>query len=299
MLTETGIRCLLSLGETLNFTRTARELYMSQQAVSQHISRLEEDLGFPLFVRTRRSVSLTSAGQRMYDYWSKVAREFYDLRDQCQTRYAAHTGAVHIGYQDWMDFGPAFTDALRRMEQEHPDAVVEGMRNSPGVLLQRLEEHSLDLILIYERFVQDFSNMCWERLIHTPILLMVSPGNSKVREGCTMEDFMEEPFILDAFPNEDKTDTLRRARREIAMCGLKPSRIIVVNSRDSAYTEAELGRGVVLTTGISRIIRSSTLLCFPTAASEHVICMWHKEHVPPLVEAYTNCLRESYAQAEQ
>lgn len=59
MLTETNLRCFLSLAVTLNFTRTAKELYMSQQAVSQHISRLEEDLGFPLFVRTRRSVSMT------------------------------------------------------------------------------------------------------------------------------------------------------------------------------------------------------------------------------------------------
>jgi DNA-binding transcriptional LysR family regulator len=43
---------LLILARTLSFTRTAQELFLSQQAVSQRISRLEQDLGFPLLSET-------------------------------------------------------------------------------------------------------------------------------------------------------------------------------------------------------------------------------------------------------
>lgn len=120
MLTETNLRCFLSLAVTLNFTRTAKELYMSQQAVSQHISRLEEDLGFPLFVRTRRSVSMTKGGRQMFEFWSKTSREFSLLRELCQTRYISHRGCLRVGYQNWMNFGPAINTALSRIEKAIP-----------------------------------------------------------------------------------------------------------------------------------------------------------------------------------
>lgn len=298
MLTETNIRCFLSLAETLSFTRTARELYMSQQAVSQHISRLEEEMGFPLFIRTRRTVALTPGGRLAYDFWNRTAQELSEVKEQ-GLRCTLQSGALHIGYQDWMDFGPAFAAALRRMEQEHPDAVIEGMRNTPGVLLRRLEERELNLVLLYERFVQDFTGLRHIRLLETPIMLMVSSGNPNCRPGAGFSDFITEPFILDSFPNESSADTLRRAKREIALCGLKPTRIVAVNSRDSAYTEAELGRGVVLTTGLSRITRSSNMLRFPTGATEHIICLWNENEENPLVTAYAACLKEAYAAQTQ
>ncbi len=41
MINETSIRCFLSLARTLNFTETARQMYMTQQSVSKYIAKLE------------------------------------------------------------------------------------------------------------------------------------------------------------------------------------------------------------------------------------------------------------------
>ena len=49
MINETAIKCFLSLTNTLSFTETAKEMYMTQQSVSKYIARLEEELGFRLF----------------------------------------------------------------------------------------------------------------------------------------------------------------------------------------------------------------------------------------------------------
>ncbi len=50
-----------------NFTAAARELNSTQSAISQHISRLEEDLGVPLFYRQHRGVRLTASGELLFE----------------------------------------------------------------------------------------------------------------------------------------------------------------------------------------------------------------------------------------
>ena len=50
----------LSAAEHLNFTKAAKEQCISQTAVSQQIKLLEEEIGFQLFVREKRGVSLTA-----------------------------------------------------------------------------------------------------------------------------------------------------------------------------------------------------------------------------------------------
>ena len=65
MMNEQKIRVFLSLANTLNFTETANELFITQQAVSKHISQMEEHLGFRLFVRSTHNVQLTPAGEAL------------------------------------------------------------------------------------------------------------------------------------------------------------------------------------------------------------------------------------------
>lgn len=297
MITESNLRCFISLAETLNFTRTAKQLYMSQQAVSQHIARLEEDLGFPLFTRTRHSVALTKSGVQMFEFWSQTFHDFAALQEECRTRYSIHCDSIRIGYQDWMNFGSAVNTALNQLESDHPDVMIESMRGSPYVLLQRLENRELNLILIYERFVQDLDHVNCMELLRTPITLMISPTNPKVTSDATYRDFITEPFVFDSFPNESSADAQRRAKKEITMYGLKPSKTIISCSRDSAYTEAELGRGFVLSTGVSRISNSSDLRQYPIGFDEHIVCLWNEDEKNPLVAEYAKLLKAAYGEA--
>ncbi|KXU34055.1 hypothetical protein AXK11_08965 [Cephaloticoccus primus] len=54
--------------EVLNFTRAARELHISQPAVTQHIKQLEEHYGQALFVRGAAGLSLTPSGQLLHEH---------------------------------------------------------------------------------------------------------------------------------------------------------------------------------------------------------------------------------------
>lgn len=60
-----GLRGFLAAARQLSFTRAAAELHLTQSALSRQIQGLEEELGTPLFLRSTRQITLTTAGEAL------------------------------------------------------------------------------------------------------------------------------------------------------------------------------------------------------------------------------------------
>lgn len=61
------LKLFINLSETLSFSQTAKNLHVTQPAVTHTINKLEVELGFKLFNRTKRNVFLTKSGQFLHD----------------------------------------------------------------------------------------------------------------------------------------------------------------------------------------------------------------------------------------
>jgi LysR family transcriptional regulator (chromosome initiation inhibitor) len=61
------------LAKLLNFSKAAKELHITQPALSKKVAKLEEDLGVTLFTRSKRRVELTEAGYELVNYWQSKA----------------------------------------------------------------------------------------------------------------------------------------------------------------------------------------------------------------------------------
>lgn len=72
-----SLRYFIKAAETLNFTHAAKECYISQTAISMHIAKMEQELGYLLFERDGKGVHLTPAGSSFYA-WADITLKSYD-----------------------------------------------------------------------------------------------------------------------------------------------------------------------------------------------------------------------------
>ena len=91
-------RSFLVLAEELNFRRTAQRLGIDQSALTRRIQRLEQFLGFALFERTTREVSLTPAGRAFYDANAGLVLGFAASVEAARRVAEGKAGELRIAY---------------------------------------------------------------------------------------------------------------------------------------------------------------------------------------------------------
>ncbi len=74
------IQYFIQLYQDLNITRASKHLYISQQGLSKSVSRLEEELGFPLFERRTSGVIPTREADILFRHCSKIANAYHELQ---------------------------------------------------------------------------------------------------------------------------------------------------------------------------------------------------------------------------
>lgn len=295
MVNELKVNCFICLAETLNFTEAGKKLFISQQAVSHHIQRLEEDIGIKLFDRTRNFVELTEAGVRFYQFFKEAGTRYKALINEMQGDYSLKSKNIRIGYQNWLDFGPALGNAMAVLREQTPDLLLLGERHSPVSLISLLESSAIDIILIHERFIPEHEGLRKLLLIKTPMQIVVSKNDPLTK--CYTGDyhiFDARPLLIDAFEGENQAATAKRALNELRPYKLTPADTIVLPNRDSIYTEAELGRGIFLSSSMAQFATNSMLARFDTDVMEGLFCVWRANRANYYIEPYAKQLKLEY-----
>jgi DNA-binding transcriptional LysR family regulator len=107
--------------ETLNFTVAAQRAGMTQSGVSQHISKLETQLGVPLFLRVGRKVILTDAGKKLKDYIEQYLDQQELLAESVSTGHTALKGRVNYAMPASCLMTPHFPILLRERRKRFPE----------------------------------------------------------------------------------------------------------------------------------------------------------------------------------
>lgn len=89
----------IKIVETNSFTKAADELALTQPAVSQHIKTLEDELGVKLFIRNNKQLHLTSNGEIVYKYASRlvaISNNLYQtIKDEKANISSLSVGITH------------------------------------------------------------------------------------------------------------------------------------------------------------------------------------------------------------
>lgn len=128
------------VARTLNFSRAAKELHITQSALTQRIQNLEDALGLTLFVRHPRGVEPTPAGERLLRYCqARFVLEDELVQDLKGEHAAGFGGALRIaGYSTVMRSVvlPALAPFLRDNRRVQPFLYDAELRELPDLLLR-------------------------------------------------------------------------------------------------------------------------------------------------------------------
>ena len=115
------IRYFVAVAEELNFSRAAERLNIAQPPLSQQINHLESELGVTLFLRTKRKVTLTYAGQVLLENAYKLFGNIEKMVEQTQNAHKGEIGTVVLGFT-----GIAIYDIIPRPGTVLPRKVSSG-----------------------------------------------------------------------------------------------------------------------------------------------------------------------------
>ncbi|ASP37629.1 LysR family transcriptional regulator [Bacterioplanes sanyensis] len=133
MINPVWLRTFCTLVEVNHFTRTAERLHMTQPGVSQHIHKLEQQLGHTLLERQGKGFALSNHGERLYQRGRQLLQQWQGL-EQHVREDPEDEGVVHILSPG--SIGLKFYPQCLELQQRHPKLVVD-YRFAPNLAIEQ------------------------------------------------------------------------------------------------------------------------------------------------------------------
>ncbi|MEX5626382.1 LysR family transcriptional regulator [Pseudomonas marginalis] len=145
MLDLRKLRYFLTVAEELHFGRAALRLHLAQPPLTRHISALEAELGFKLFDRTSRTVTLTAQGRSFLPY-ARGVLEQVELAQVIAGKLAAGTaGQLALGYVSSIALSDLFSQSIQAFAQRFPDVQLTLVECASGSLGAQVADGRLDI----------------------------------------------------------------------------------------------------------------------------------------------------------
>lgn len=195
------LRYFLVVAEEGQFTRAAARLAMQQPPLSQQIRMLEQELGFDLFERLPRGVTLTPAG-------AAFAQDAQLLLDGLQQAVAkasrvarGELGFLSIGLTSSAGFHPLTIDIIRAFRRAYPEVAVDLAELNAAELIERLMSGQIDVAFL-RKPVDTPPGLSFELLLDEPMVLVLPTGHvllkgeTKGASAIPLKALAGESFIL-------------------------------------------------------------------------------------------------------
>lgn len=293
------IKIFLSSSETLNFTETARTMFISQQAVSKCISELENEVGFKLFVRSYHSIELTPQGARFRDYLSETLESFEKLTAELKKEQELQNRSINIGYNIRIDFAEEFAQIDGRFHEKYPDAVISAERHHPDMLLEGLERKEIDILITFRRFLTNDEKYTIYELEEIPIVVIAKAEKINALKEPDASLLTDEPVIINRFGGEAQKDTEKRVFGALEKAGLPNRKIVISSNRDSLYTAVKMGKGIALASSNAEMPAGIGTLPLHSGYKDFLVCVYRNDEKRDIVRNYVREVVEYYTASKR
>jgi DNA-binding transcriptional LysR family regulator len=188
------LTALVTVAEVGSVTRAARILHVVQPAVTRQIRLLEDEIGLPLFERTRQGMVPTEAGARLVDRARRALAELERARAEITPRDSGITGIVSVGVlESSMDL--VVDSLIDAVGKNFPGIQMRVLTAYSGYLQQWLDDGGLDMSLLYN--LSDSASLAVTPLLEER-LWAVAPPDAGLRPNrpVAFEDVLAQPLVL-------------------------------------------------------------------------------------------------------
>ena len=290
-------RVFKEVAETGNISAAAKNLYISQSAVSQSIKQLESALQARLFARSPRGVSLTSEGQMLYQYVRSALGLIATGEDKLSQAQQLLLGTLTIGASDTVT-AMFLTPYLEAFHRKHPGIRLKIVSGRSAKVLSLLKSGVVDIA--FASSPSDKTNLldfpCFET--HS-VFVAGSDYPCDFDHVYSLEEISAFPLIL----LERKASSRLYLERFFLQNGLKLNPEIELGARSLLVDLAAIGFGVAGVTeefvtrelDSGRLRRLKTSFQVPPRSVD--MCMLRDVPQTAAAERFAAFVKESLSQA--
>ncbi|HET7535361.1 MAG TPA: LysR family transcriptional regulator [Candidatus Didemnitutus sp.] len=249
----------VALARRGSFTLAAKDLFLTQSAVSHTIKALEEEVGCRLLDRTGRRVSITQAGEHFLRHAERVLREMDDARNGLEQMRTWGHGRLRVGASTTA-CQYILPTVLREFKQSFPRCLIRIEPGDNPRQLEQLRSHQIDLALMLEAPGQ--GDLEFTPLFSDELQFIVSPLHAWAKAGkAPREKVAEETLVL----YNKNSATFRLVNDYFREEGVTLSNFIELGSMEAIKELVKIGLGVgVLAPWITRAeLDSGSLVALP------------------------------------
>lgn len=140
-------RIFYTVANAGNISKAAKELYISQPAISKSIQKLEDGIGCKLFLRSSRGVTLTEEGELLYSYVKNAFETLTLGEEKLHRSIELGVGHLKIGVSSTL-CKYLLLPYLKEFIKRHPHISISITCQSTNDTLKLLEENKIDIGLI-------------------------------------------------------------------------------------------------------------------------------------------------------
>ena len=295
-MTSNQLKYFVTAAETLSFTEAGKRHFISQTAITQHIQSLEEQLGVKLFVREKKRVQLTPAGEIFYMEAKAILERTRLAVDRARNAADGISGSLRIGYVKGQGFS-LISPLIRKFYLQNPSVIFSLFRQAHLDLLMNLEQNRLDFVFNIAYGDTDLSGFSFKKISSDRLYAVLPPGHPYAQlSSIRRYDLRSEPFLLTKYYDDPA------AKKYGSIIPEKFGESGFIPKVDSRSSDAETlmilvsaGIGItILPESIVRTLGPSTDLSVIPLEGEHehvdVLAIWKSDSANPVTQVFCDFL---------
>jgi DNA-binding transcriptional LysR family regulator len=189
------LRYFVMLAEELNFRRAAERLFITQPSLSHQIALLEASLGVRLFLRDRRQVVLTEAGQALLEDSRHLLTEADAVLMKARRMGVVDSTILRVGFPEYGN-RTLIPEIIAAFRGRHPEARVTLSEGYSRTLLRELRDGVLDVAFVMMPAAEDAGEFDFEVVISEKPGLLLSANHRLADRAEIPVDVLADEHVL-------------------------------------------------------------------------------------------------------